>query len=175
LRHRVEGLPAHLLTRLGVAIVPALNVVLPRMTVAENLEVGGLFLMNRAALRRALTEILDRFPALAERRAQYAGSLSGGEQRLLAIARALLSEPRLMLLDEPSIGLAPKALDEIFALLKRVNVEASIDILMVEQNVRKALDIADRAYVMRVGGMDFHGPSAEVAKSDKLALAYLGS
>jgi len=175
LRHRVEGLPTHLLARLGVAVVPALDVVLPRMTVEENLEVGGLFLMNRAALRRALAEILDRFPALAERRAQYAGSLSGGEQRQLAIARALLSEPRLMLLDEPSIGLAPKALDEIFALLKRVNVEASIDILMVEQNVRKALDIADRAYVMRVGAMDFHGPSAEVARSDKLALAYLGS
>jgi branched-chain amino acid transport system ATP-binding protein len=112
---------------------------------------------------------------LAERRGQFAGSLSGGEQRQLAIARALLSEPRLMLLDEPSIGLAPKALDQIFALLKRINGEASIDILMVEQNVRKALDIADRAYVMRVGGMDFHGPSAEVAKSDKLALAYLGS
>jgi branched-chain amino acid transport system ATP-binding protein len=173
---RVEGKPPHVLARLGVAIVPAQHVVLPRMTVAENLEVGGRFLVaDRHALKRAVASMLERFPALGARRTQYAGSLSGGEQRQLAIARALVRQPRLMLLDEPSLGLSPIALSEIFGLLTQINRDHAVDILLVEQNVMKALEIAHRAYVMRVGAMDFSGPSAEVAKSDKLALAYLGS
>jgi branched-chain amino acid transport system ATP-binding protein len=99
--------------------------------------------------------------------------LSGGEQRQLAIARALVSRPRLLMLDEPSIGLAPLTLREVFGMLKRIRDEEGVDILMVEQNVVKALEIADRAYVMRVGAMDFCGPSAEIAKSDRLRDAYL--
>lgn len=174
--HRVEGVPGHALARLGVVCVPAQNVVLPRMSVTENLEVGGRFLLDdRAALARSVAEMLERFPALGARARAYAGVLSGGEQRQLAIARALIARPRLMLLDEPSIGLAPKILDEIFTLLKRINREQKVDILMVEQNVVKALEVADRAYVMRVGAMDFDGPAAELAKSDRLAAAYMAS
>jgi branched-chain amino acid transport system ATP-binding protein len=173
---RIEGEPGHRLARLGIAHVPAQNIVLPRMTVAENLEVGGRFLVSdKTALRRAVDELMQRFPILAERRGQFAGLLSGGEQRQLAIARALVSKPRLMLLDEPSIGLAPKTLGEIFALLKRINVERRVEILLVEQNVVKALELAHRAYVMRVGAMDFSGDSAELARSERLADAYLGT
>lgn len=174
--HRIDGKPAHLMARLGIANVPAQHVVLPRMTVAENLEVGAIFLArDRSAVRRLVSQMFDRFPILSARRFQYAGSLSGGEQRQLAVARALMSNPRLMLLDEPSLGLAPLMLAGIFTMLKRINREDGVDILLVEQNVNKALEIADRAYVMRIGGIDFTGPSTEVATSEKLKDAYLGS
>ena len=173
---RIEATAGYRLARIGIAHVPALEIVLPRMTVEENLEVGGRFLIaSKPALRRAVDEMMQRFPILGERRAQYAGLLSGGEQRQLAIARALVSKPRLMLLDEPSIGLAPKTLGEIFGLLRRINAEDGVEMLVVEQNVVKALDLAHRAYVMRVGAMDFFGDSAELARSDRLAHAYLGS
>lgn len=175
-RHRLNGMRGFEIARLGIALVPALHVVLPRMTVEENLEIGGRYLLGDIhTVRRNVAEMLEKFPVLDERRRQFAGLLSGGEQRQLAIARALVSRPRLMLLDEPSIGLAPRTLSEIFSLLKRINREEKVEILMVEQNVNKALEIADRAYVMRVGAMDFSGPSAEVAKSDRLSDAYLGS
>ena len=174
--HRIERKPAHELARLGIANVPSQHVVLPRMTVAENLEVGALFLgSDGAAIRRRAGEMFERFPALGERREQISGSLSGGEQRQLAVARALMHRPKLMLLDEPSLGLAPLVLREIFELLGRINREDGVAILMVEQNVNKALEVSDRAYVMRIGAIDFAGPSAEVAKSEKLAHAYLGS
>ncbi len=175
-RHRLDGLRGFEVARLGIAYVPALHVVLPRMTVEENLEVGGRYLLDDlGVVRRAVAEMLEKFPVLGARRRQFAGLLSGGEQRQLAIARALVSRPRLMLLDEPSIGLAPLILSEIFALLKRINKEKQVNILMVEQNVTKALEVSDRAYVMRVGAMDFSGPSAEVAQSERLSDAYLGS
>ncbi len=175
-RHRLDGRRAFELARLGIAHVPAQHVVLPRMTVEENLEVGGRFLLgDLGAVRRSVAQMLERFPALGARRRQFAGVLSGGEQRQLAIARALVARPRLMLLDEPSIGLAPLILEEIFRLLKRINKEERVDILMVEQNVTKALEVSDRAYVMRVGAMDFSGPSAEVARDGRLSDAYLGS
>ena len=174
--HRIERKPAHELARLGVSNVPSQHVVLPRMTVAENLEVGALFLgADRDAIRRRAEEMFERFPALGVRREQLSGSLSGGEQRQLAVARALMHRPKLMLLDEPSLGLAPLVLREIFELLKRINREDGVAILMVEQNVNKALEVSDRAYVMRIGAIDFSGPSPEVAKSEKLAHAYLGS
>ncbi len=174
--HRIEGKPAHLLARLGVANVPAQHVVLPRMTVAENLEMGARFMArHRHAVRQGMLEMYEKFPILAERRRQYSGSLSGGEQRQLALARALMSRPRLMLLDEPSLGLAPLTLAEVFRLLQRINREDGVAILLVEQNVNKALEISDRAYVMRIGGIEFSGPSAEVRASDRLRDAYLGS
>jgi branched-chain amino acid transport system ATP-binding protein len=174
--HRLEGKPTFALARLGIAHVPAQNIVLPRMTVEENLEMGGRFLLpERAVVSQAVDEMLEKFPVLGARRNQFAGTLSGGEQRQLAIARALIARPRLMLLDEPSIGLSPAILNEIFAHLKRINEEDQVAILMVEQNVVKALEIADRAYVMRVGGMDFSGPSREVAESERLVDAYLSS
>ena len=174
--HRIEKRPAHELARLGISNVPSQHVVLPRMTVAENLEVGALFLgSDRDAIHRRAGEMFERFPALGERRDQISGSLSGGEQRQLAVARALMHRPKLMLLDEPSLGLAPLVLREIFELLKGINREDGVAILMVEQNVNKALEVSDHAYVMRIGAIDFSGPSAEVAKSEKLTHAYLGS
>ena len=174
--HHLQAVPTFRLARLGIAYVPALNIVLPRMTVEENIEVGGRFLLpNGATTRHAVEQIFAKFPALAARRGQFAGSLSGGEQRQLAIARAVVARPSLMLMDEPSVGLSPIMLNEIFRLLQRINEQESVAILIVEQNVIKALEIADRAYVMRVGEMDFAGPSEEVAASDRLADAYLGS
>ena len=174
--HETRGRPVHELARLGIGTVPAQHVVLPRMTVGENLEMGGRFLVaDRAAMRSRIKELMEKFPVLGERRDSYAHVLSGGEQRQLAIARALVSRPRLLMLDEPSIGLAPLTLREVFGMLKRIRDEEGVDILMVEQNVVKALEIADRAYVMRVGAMDFSGPSAEIARSDRLRDAYLDS
>ena len=174
--HRVERKPAHELARLGISNVPAQHVVLPRMTVAENLEAGALFLgSGKDEIHRRMGEMFERFPALGTRRDQISGSLSGGEQRQLAVARALMHRPKLMLLDEPSLGLAPLVLREIFDLLEHINREDGVAILMVEQNVNKALEVSDRAYVMRIGGIDFSGPSAAVAESEKLTHAYLGS
>lgn len=172
----ITGLPTHDLARLGIANVPSAQIVLPRMTVEENLLVGGLYLLDdRRAARPRVQELLDRFPLLAARARQLASSLSGGEQRQLAIARGLMSRPRLMLLDEPSLGLSPIMLNGVFGMLARICREDGVEILMVEQNVRKALEIADRAYVMRIGGMEFSGPSEEVAEKERLKDAYLGS
>jgi len=174
--HGIAGLEAHRMAHLGIAIVPSAQVVLPRMVVEENLEVGGLFLLHdRAEVHHRMTALFERFPALAQRRKQYAATLSGGEQRQLAIARGLMAKPKLMLLDEPSLGLAPMILNEIFTLLRRINREDGVDMLIVEQNVNKALEIADRAYVMRIGSIDFSGTSAEVAEGERLKDAYLGT
>ena len=175
-RHDITDLPTHDLARLGIANVPSAQIVLPRMTVEENLLVGGLYLLDdRPSVDRRLTELLDRFPILAERRKQLASALSGGEQRQLAIARGLMSRPRLMLLDEPSLGLSPLLLNDVFEMLLSVSREDGVDILMVEQNVKKALEVADRAYVMRIGGIEFSGASDDVAKAERLKDAYLGS
>ena len=173
--HEITGLPTHDLARLGIANVPSAQIVLPRMTVEENLLVGGLYLLDdRRAARMRVQELLDRFPLLAARARQLASSLSGGEQRQLAIARGLMSRPGLMLLDEPSLGLSPIMLNDVFGMLARISRDDGVEILLVEQNVRKALDVADRAYVMRIGGMDFSGPSDEVAEKERLKDAYLG-
>ena len=164
------------MARLGIANVPSAQVVLPRMTVEENLLVGALFLApGTKTARRKVTELFDQFPILATRRKQFASSLSGGEQRQLAIARGLMSDPKLMLLDEPSLGLSPILLKSIFEMLQTINRENGVDILIVEQNVSKALEISDRAYVMRIGGIEFSGNSADVAEGERLKDAYLGS
>lgn len=175
IRLDVTGWPTHRLARSGIANIPSAQIVLPRMTVEENLLVGGMYLLgNRLSVDRRLTELLDRFALLAETRNRLASSLSGGEQRLLAIARGLMSRPKLMLVDEPSLGLSPILLDDIFGMLERINREDGVDILMVEQNVKKALEIADRAYVMSIGRIEFGGSSREIEEEDRLKDAYLG-
>jgi branched-chain amino acid transport system ATP-binding protein len=173
--HRVDALPTHRLAALGMASVPSLRIVLPRMTVEENLEVGGLFLgRDAASLASERDRLCELFPVLRRRRRALAATLSGGEQRMLAIARALMARPRLLLLDEPSLGLAPLVLNEIFAMLQRINAESGVDVLLVEQNVKKALEISHRAYVMRIGALDFEGPSEQILASGRLESAYLG-
>ena len=173
--HRVDTLPTHRLAALGMASVPSLRIVLPRMTVEENLEVGALFLRHdTAAMARERDRLCELFPVLGRRRRALAATLSGGEQRMLAIARALMARPRLLLLDEPSLGLAPLVLNEIFGMLQRINRESEVDVLIVEQNVKKALEISHRAYVMRIGALDFEGPSHEILTSGRLESAYLG-
>lgn len=174
--HVITRMETHHMARLGIANVPSAQVVLPRMTVEENLLVGGLFLADDTkTARNKVVELFDRFPVLADRRKQFASSLSGGEQRQLAIARGLMSDPKLMLLDEPSLGLSPLLLNSIFGMLQNINKEDDVDILIVEQNVNKALEIADRAYVMKIGGIDFSGTSDDVAEGERLKDAYLGS
>ncbi|MDA0261382.1 MAG: ABC transporter ATP-binding protein [Proteobacteria bacterium] len=175
--YRIDGMETHQMARLGIANIPSLETVLPRMSVEENLEVGARFLFNgdMERVRKRMDQMLDRFPILAERRKQLSGTLSGGEQRQLAVARGLMSEPKFMILDEPSLGLAPMLLRDLFASLKQIKDDLGVDMLIVEQNVNKALEIADRAYVMRIGAIDFHGPSDEVAQSERLKDAYLGS
>ena len=175
--HRIDGMETFKMARMGIANIPSLETVLPRMSVEENLEVGGRFLFDNdmPRVRQRMEEMLERFPILAERRKQLSGTLSGGEQRQLAVARGLMSEPKFMLLDEPSLGLAPILLRELFEMLLTIKDELGVDMLIVEQNVNKALEIADRAYVMRIGAIDFHGPAKEVAESERLKDAYLGS
>ena len=174
--HRIDGMETFKMARMGIANIPSLETVLPRMSVEENLEVGGRFLFHSdmPRVRQRMEEMLERFPILAERRKQLSGTLSGGEQRQLAVARGLMSEPKFMLLDEPSLGLAPILLRELFEMLVTIKDELGVDMLIVEQNVNKALEIADRAYVMRIGAIDFHGPAKEVAESERLKDAYLG-
>ena len=174
--HRIDKMETHEMAKLGIANIPSSEIVLPRMNVEENLEVGGRFLYSDMSfVRKRMDELFMRFPILRERRKQAAATLSGGEQRQLAVARGLMCEPKLMLLDEPSLGLAPILLRDLFATLKRIRDEFGVEMLIVEQNVNKALEIADRAYVMRIGSIDFHGPAKEVAASERLKDAYLGS
>lgn len=174
-RHDITGWPTHRMARWGIANIPSAQIVLPRMTVEENLLVGGLYLLeDRLSVDRRLTELLDRFAILAELRNRLASSLSGGEQRMLAIARGLMSRPRLMLIDEPSLGLSPILLNDMFEMLERINRDDGVDILMVEQNVKKALEVADRAYVMSIGCIEFSGACGEVGKQERLREAYLG-
>lgn len=174
--HRIDQMETHEMAKLGIANIPSSEIVLPRMSVEENLEVGGRFLYSDMSfVRKRMDELFTRFPILRERRKQSAATLSGGEQRQLAVARGLMCEPKLMLLDEPSLGLAPILLRDLFVTLKRIRDEFGVEMLIVEQNVNKALEIADRAYVMRIGSIDFHGPAKEVAASERLKDAYLGS
>ncbi len=167
----VAGWPAHRLAAAGMAHVPEGRQVFASLTVAENLALGGWTAPASIAGRRA--EVLDRFPRLRERLGQVAGLLSGGEQQMLAIGRALMAAPRLLLLDEPSMGLAPLVEDEIFAIVATL-AAAGTTVLLVEQNASAALDISDVAYVLEGGRVALHGPAAEVAHDPAVMAAYLG-
>lgn len=171
-RDVTRGRPSELV-RLGIVQVPEGRQILQQMSVLENLELGGFQRRDRAALRQEIEAMLDRFPILRARRDAAAGALSGGEQQLLAIARGLLARPALLLLDEPSMGLAPQLVTQIFAILREIHAEGRT-ILLVEQNARKALAISDRAYVMETGQIVLEGTGVELAREPRIVAAYLG-
>ena len=171
---RIERRSTEAIARLGVAHVPDGRGTFLRLTVAENLRLGAYARRDGAAVRADLERVHGYFPVLAERRQQQAGTLSGGEQQMLAIARALMLRPRLMLLDEPSFGLAPLVVEDIFAILSRINRADGVGILLVEQNARLALDLARHAYLLETGRVVLAGPAAELRAADAVRRAYLG-
>lgn len=162
---------AYKLVRHGLAHVPEGRRIFLQMTVQENLEMGAY--TQKEVSKDDLEKVFELFPRLKERRKQVAGTLSGGEQQMLAMSRALMSKPKLMMLDEPSMGLAPILVDQIFSIIKELH-KAGTTILLVEQNASKALQIADRAYVLETGNITLQGTGAELAKSDEVRKAYLG-
>ena len=167
----IAHMEAHKLLPMGLAHVPEGRRIFLQMTVQENLEMGAY--IKKEVSQQDLDMVFDYFPRLKERRKQIAGTLSGGEQQMLAMSRALMSHPKLMMLDEPSMGLAPILVDQIFEIIKELH-KAGTTILLVEQNARKALQVADRAYVLETGNITLTGTGAELASSDAVKKAYLG-
>jgi branched-chain amino acid transport system ATP-binding protein len=172
-RH-INGLPPHKLIRLGMALVPENRHVFPTMSVIENLEMGACTSRDRSANRDALDHVLALFPRLAERKRQRAGTLSTGEQQMLALGRGLMIRPKLLLVDEPTVGLSPNFVDIVFDKLVEIN-KAGMSILLVEQNARMALDICHRAYVFEIGRIAFSGTHAELLDDARVKKAYLGA
>ncbi len=168
----ISGMTANKIVPLGMALCPEGRRIFQHMTVRENLEMGG-YSRPKNEIDDSIEQVFQRFPRLKERRRQIAGTLSGGEQQMLAISRALMSKPKLMMLDEPSMGLAPILVDQIFDIIKELH-KAGTTILLVEQNARKALQVADRAYVLETGSITLSGTGAELANSDAVKKAYLG-
>jgi branched-chain amino acid transport system ATP-binding protein len=168
----ITALPSHRIVAAGLAQAPEGRQVFASMSVRENLVLGG-GMLARADFERTLDDVLQRFPLLRQRLAQAAGSLSGGEQQMLCIGRALMSRPQLLLLDEPSLGLAPKIVRQIFELVASIR-EAGTAILLVEQNVRQALKVADHGYVMEGGRIVLDGPAAALRDDPRVRDAYLG-
>jgi branched-chain amino acid transport system ATP-binding protein len=170
----IGGTPAHRIVGRGLAMVPEGGRLFPFMTVKENLELGAFNPSSRAETRRNLEEVLELFPILAERGAQLAGSLSGGERQMCAIARALMSHPRLLALDEPSAGLSPVMVEKVFDFIRSVVASRQLTILLVEQHVEDALEIANRAYVMERGQLVKTGTGAALMQDPDIQRAYMG-
>lgn len=168
------GLKPHQIVRRGIAMVPEGRRVFTNLTVAENLLLGAYIRKSEAEIQADLETIFELFPRLAERRSQSAGTLSGGEQQMLALGRARMSNPALLLIDEPSLGLAPVLAEEVFRELKRLNEESGQTILLIEQNARAALSIADYAYILETGNIVLKGPARELAQMDEVRQSYLG-
>ena len=169
----VTNKPSDVIVKKGIILSPEGRQVFPRMSVRENLAMGALTVKDKQKIRETLDVVYDLFPILKERSHQVAGTLSGGEQQMLAVGRAMMGMPRLLMLDEPSLGLAPLIIKEIFELIKRIN-EMGTTILLVEQNARMALSISDYAYVMENGQIAMQGKGAELLSDPKVSAAYLG-
>ena len=170
----IKNMPTEEVVRLRIAHVPEGRGTFTTLTVDENLRIAAYTRRDKAGVKRELDRVFSYFPRLQERVQQQAGTLSGGEQQMLAIARALMLGPRLMLLDEPSFGLAPLIVVEIFRILRRINEEEKVSILLVEQNAALALDLADHAYVLETGHVVMSGPSAVVKNDENIRKSYLG-
>ena len=169
----IAGLPAHEIVKCGISQVPEGRRIFAGMTVLENLELGAFTRKDKDGIKSDMEMVFNRFPRLKERIGQLAGTLSGGEQQMLAMGRALMSRPRLLLLDEPSMGLAPLLIKEIFAIIQDIN-KAGTTVLLVEQNANMALSIAHRAYVLETGRITLSGDARELAASEEVRKAYLG-
>ena len=173
LGRRIDGINAHDIVGLGIAQSPEGRRIFPKMTVAENLDLGAYLRKDKAEIAADKERMLELFPRLRERIGQKAGTMSGGEQQMLAVARALMARPKLLLLDEPSMGLAPVLVDLIFDTIKQIR-EQGTTVLLVEQNALAALGIADRAYVLESGSLKLAGPAAQLRQDDDIVKAYLG-
>lgn len=170
----IQGLEPHQIVRRGIVQVPEGREVFPLLTVEENLGLGAYTRTDKAAIARARDLVFTYFPILAERRAQEAGTLSGGQQQMLAIGRGLMVDPKLMLLDEPSLGLSPLLTQEIFGILRRLNTDEGVTMMLVEQNAAVALDLADRGYVMELGRIVMSDTAAKLSASADIQSFYLG-
>ena len=170
---RINKIPTHRIAALGIALVPEGRAVFANLTVLENLELGGYLQRDGKKLKRDIDHVHEVFPRLKERHSQMAGTLSGGEQQMLAIGRALMAHPRLLLLDEPSLGLAPLMVHAIFDAIERINKEGTT-VLLVEQNANLALRRSQQAYVLETGRITMQGPSQDLANDPRVKEAYLG-
>ena len=170
----IAGMPPHAIVTHGLAMVPEGGRLFPFMTVLENLELGAFNPSTRGDERESLHEVMALFPILNERRSQLAGSLSGGERQMCAIARALMSRPRMLMLDEPSLGLSPMMLEKVFDLVRTVVASRDLTVLLIEQNVGDALEMANRAYVIDHGAITKTGPGPELLDDPEIQRAYLG-
>ena len=170
----LQKVPANTIIRLGMSHVPEGRHVFASMTVEENLRMGAYILRDSKKIAENLERVYGHFPRLKERRRQLAGTLSGGEQQMLATGRALMTDPRIVLMDEPSMGLSPLLVKEIFSIIQQLH-ESGITILLVEQNAKMALAVSDRAYVLQTGTISMEGPAAEPAADDRVRKAYLGA
>jgi branched-chain amino acid transport system ATP-binding protein len=170
----IDAVPAHRRVGLGISHCPEGRRVFPDLTVLENLEMGAYSVADAATRRANMDRALRYFPILRERQGQKAGTLSGGEQQMLALGRALMSSPRLLMLDEPSLGLAPMLVDQVFDIVRRINREEGTTILLIEQNANEALLHADRGYVLENGRVTLEGPAADLRRNPHVIAAYLG-
>ena len=173
LGQKIGGMPAHKVTELGIIQVPEGRRIFPRMTVLENLEMGAFLRNDKDEIEKDTEHVFELFPRLKERIAQRGGTLSGGEQQMLAMGRALMARPKLLMLDEPSMGLAPVVVETIFEIIQKLNADG-ITILLVEQNANLALSVADRGYVLETGEIKLTGTGKELLANDEVRKAYLG-
>ena len=169
----ITTIPAHGIVKLGISQSPEGRKLFPRMTVVENLEMGAFQRSDRAAIKEDMEGVFTLFPRLAERRTQKAGTMSGGEQQMCAIGRAMMARPKLLMLDEPSMGLAPIFVERIFETIVEINKQGT-PILLVEQNALMALEVADRGYVLETGSIVLDGPAAELKTNEQVTKTYLG-
>ncbi|MFZ5644370.1 MAG: ABC transporter ATP-binding protein [Bacillota bacterium] len=169
----IVNVPAHKIVRMGLSHVPEGRQIFPNLTVMENLLMGAFTRTDKNEIKNSLEEVMDRFPRLRERSKQLAGTLSGGEQQMVAIGRGLMSKPALLILDEPSMGLSPVLVEEIFSIIEKINQQGTT-VLLVEQNAYMALQVANRAYVLETGRVVFNGNAADVQADPRIRAAYLG-